>query len=108
MLNIKNLRTVSTKDGSAIETLQKIVDTAEDKRAVTYEDNNSIIFILSPTITKTHTNEKTALEIAQSAKDALVHHNKMFKQKMDFGISLGYGTIIEKKSMKTALSSLVA
>ena len=96
VLNIKNLRTVSTKDGSAIETLQKIVDTAEDKRAVTYEDNNSIIFILSPTITKTHTNEKTALEIAQSAKDALVHHNKMFKQKMDFGISLGYGPIIEK------------
>ena len=95
-LNIRNLGTVSSKDGSAIETLQKIVNMAEDKRAATYEDNNSIIFILSPTITRTNTNEKTALDIAQATKDALVHHNKMFRQRMDFGISLGYGPIIEK------------
>jgi hypothetical protein len=95
-LNIKNLGAVSTKDGSAIETLQKIVDMAEDKRASTYEDNNSIIFILSPAITKTHENEKAALEIAQAAKETLAHHNKMFKQKMDFGISLGYGSILGK------------
>lgn len=95
-LNIKNLKEVQTKEGGATETLQKIVDIAEGKKAVTYEDNNSIIFILSPTVTKTFKNEKTALEISQSAKEILLHHNKMFKQKLDFGISLNYGPIIGK------------
>lgn len=95
-VNIKNLSKVRTKEGGAIETLQKIVDMAEGKKAVTYEEGNLLIFILSPSLTRTFKNEKVALEIAQSAQETLSHHNKMFKQKMDFGISLNYGSIIGK------------
>ena len=95
-LHIKNLGNLQKKDGSA-ETLQKIVDMAEDKKAATYEDSSSIIFILSPSLTRSFKNEKTALEIAQAAKGAIAHHNKMFKQKLDFGISLNHGPIIGKQ-----------
>ncbi len=95
-LSIKNLAGLQSKDGGAAETLQKVVNMAEDKRAATYEDNNFIIFILSPSLTKTSENEKTALEIAQSARETLAHHNKMFKQKMNFGISIGSGSIVAK------------
>jgi len=95
-LNIKNLHGIQTKEGGSMETLQKIVDMAESKKSATYEDSNSIIFILSPSITRTFKNEKVALEIAQEAKEILSHHNKMFKQRIEFGISLNYGSIIGK------------
>ena len=95
-LNIKNLKSIQTKEGGAMETLQKIVDMAESKKAATYEDSNSIIFILSPSLTRTFKNEKAALEIAQEAKEVLLHHNKMFKQKIEFGISLNHGPVIGK------------
>lgn len=100
-INIKNLKGIQTKEGGAIETLQKIVDMAESKKAATYENQNSIIFILSPMITRTFKNEKTALEIAQSAKKALSYHNKMFKQKIEFGISLNHGPVIGKYENQT-------
>jgi len=92
-LNIKNLKGIQTKSG-AEETLQKIVEMAESKKAATYEDSSSIIFILSPSLTRTFKNEKAALEIAQSAKEILLHHNKMFKQRIEFGISLNHGPVI--------------
>ncbi|MBS3086777.1 hypothetical protein J4422_03690 [Candidatus Pacearchaeota archaeon] len=92
-LHIKNLKTIQTKSGLE-ETLQKIVDIAESKKAAIYEDSSSIIFILSPSLTRTFKNEKAALEIAQSAKEILLHHNKMFKQRIEFGISLNHGPVI--------------
>ena len=95
-LNIRNLKILQTKEGAVVETIQKIVSMAEDKKAATYEDSNSVVFILSPTLTKTFKNERTALEIAQIANEILSHHNKIFKQRLDFGISVNYGPIIAK------------
>jgi len=37
------------------------------------------------------------MEIAQKIKEILTEHNKLFKQKIEFGISLNYGTIIAKQ-----------
>jgi hypothetical protein len=96
-LNIKNLREVQTKKGNTEETLQKAVDLAEENKAATYESHNTLFFILAPIKTRTFKNENTALEIAHKIKEMLTNHNKMFKQRINFGISLNYGAIVAKQ-----------
>jgi len=96
-LNIKNLKEIQSKKGDVEGTLQKMVDTVEENKAATYESHNTLFFILAPTKTRTFKNEKIALEIAHKIKEILIHHNKMFKQKINFGISLNYGTIVAKQ-----------
>jgi hypothetical protein len=100
-LNIKNLKEIQSKKGNIEETLQKTVGIAEENKAATYESYNTLFFILAPTKTRTFKNEKIALEIAHKIKDILTHHNKMFKQKINFGISLNYGTIVAKQEQES-------
>ena len=96
-LKVKNLKEIQSQKGNAEETLQKIINTAEGRKAAIYENYNELFFILCPTKTRTFRNEKTALNLAQKIKDILTNHNKLFKQKIEFGISLNYGTIIAKQ-----------
>jgi len=100
-LNIKNLKEIQSKKGNIEETLQKTVGIAEENKAATYESHNTLFFILAPTKTRTFKNEKIALEIAHKIKEILIHHNKMFKQKINFGISLNYGTIVAKQEQES-------
>ena len=76
--------------------MQEIVDSAEEHKVATYENQDSIFFILAPIKTKTFHNEKVAIKIAQKIKEVLTKHNKLAKQKIEFGISLNYGTIVAK------------
>ncbi len=94
---LKTIKGKTSKEGDAQEVLQGIVDLAEEHKAATYENQNNLFFILAPTKTKTFKNEKTALDIAQKAKALIEGHNKLFKQKIDFGLSLNHGTIIAKQ-----------
>lgn len=96
-LKIKNLKDIQSKKGNAEETLQKIVDEAEESKAATYETGEDLFFILNPTKTRTFKNEKTALAIAQKAEKILKEHNKLFHQKIEFGISVNEGNIIAKQ-----------
>lgn len=96
-LNIKNLKEIQAKKGNTEETLQKIVDFAEENKAVTYESHNTLFFILAPAKTRTFKNEEKALEIAHKIKEILTNSNKMFKQRINFGISLNYGAIVAKQ-----------
>ena len=95
-INIKNLKETKKK-GNVQETLQKISDIAVRNKAAIYENNDSLFFILDKITTRTFKNEITALEIAQHAKDILKEHNRLFNQKIEFGISLNEGSIIVKK-----------
>ncbi len=102
-LKIKNLKEIQSKKSNAEEALQKIIDTAEENKAVTYENQDNLFFILAPVRTRTFKNEKIAVEIAQKIQEILKEHNKLSKQKIEFGISLNYGSIIakqEKDSLK--------
>jgi len=100
-LNIKNLKEIQSKKGNIEGTLQKTVGIAEENKAATYESHNTLFFILAPTKTRTFKNEKIALEVAHKIKEILIHHNKMFKQKINFGISLNYGTIVAKQEQES-------
>jgi len=95
-LKMKNLKDIKSGRGSASETIQKIIDLAEENKAVIYENQDYLFFIFAPAKTRTFKNEKTALQIAEKMQNILKEHNKMFSQKMEFGISLNYGTIVAK------------
>jgi hypothetical protein len=87
---------MKSRRGSPAESIGKITNIAEENKGVTYENQDYLLFIFAPTKTRTFKNEKTALEIAESINKILTEHNKTFNQKVDFGISLNYGTIVAK------------
>jgi len=96
-LKIKNLKELESARGNSSETLQKIVQTAEQNKALTYESYDDLFFILAPAKTRTFKNESTAIDIAQKIQEILKHHNKLFKQRIEYGISLNFGTIVGKQ-----------
>lgn len=95
-ITIKNLGEVQEKKGNSEEPLQKIINLAENKKAFVYENQNHLSFILAPSKTKTFKNENSALEIAQDAKEILANYNRIAKYKLNFGISMEYGSIVER------------
>ncbi len=96
-LKIKNLKEIESKKSSTEETLQKIVDMVEENKAVIYENQDNLFFILAPVKTRTFKNEKVAVDLAEKIKEIIIGHNKLAKQKIEFGISLNYGTIVAKQ-----------
>lgn len=96
-LKIKNLKEIESKKGDIEETLQQIVTSAEENKALTYENQENIFFLFVPLKTKTFKNEKTAIQTAQTIKRILDHSNKLFKDKIDYGIALNHGSIVVKQ-----------
>lgn len=104
-LRFKNFNELESKKQEIRETLEKIKNIAKPYKASIYETQENLFFILAPVQTKTFHNEKQAVKIAYEVKKVLEDHNKLFKQKIDFGISVNYGPIIaeqEGKSLKFA------
>lgn len=102
-LKIKNLNQVDEKDKSVEELFQKISSFAEDKKAFVYENQENIMFILTPAKTKTFKNEGHALDIAKRIRELLNYQNQIFKQKIEFGISISHGTILAKHETKNLM-----
>jgi hypothetical protein len=95
-VNVRNLGSVQAQNGNPEEPLQKIINIAENKKAFVYENQGNLFFILTPSKTRALRNEDAALEIAQNAKEILSNYNRIAKYRLDFGISIEYGPIIEK------------
>ncbi len=95
-LKIKNLSEVKTKRGQLKETLQKLSHIADENKIPVYEDREAIFFLFIPAITKTFQNKEKAIKIASQIKKILDEHNKLFKDKIDFGISLNSGMVVAK------------
>ncbi len=95
-ISVRNLAELQAKKSNTEEPLQKIVNLAENKKAFVYENQNNLTFILAPSKTRSLKNETAALEIAQDAKEILSNYNRIAKYKMDFGISIEFGSIVEK------------
>ena len=94
-LKIKNEKDLEKND-IAKEVLQKITNLAEEHKAVTYQNQNNIIFMWVPIKTKTFKNQQIALEVSQNTKEILDKYNRLAKRRIDYGMSLNYGTIIAK------------
>ena len=96
-VNIKNIDSIKMKKDGAKEPLQEIIDVAEKNKASTYENQGNFFFLLAPINTRTFKNERDALNIAQEIEQILDEYNRTAAQKIDFGISINYGTIVAKK-----------
>lgn len=95
-INTKNLAELQEKKSNVEEPLQKIINFSETKKAFIYENQNNLTIMLVPSKTRTFKNESTALDIAKEAKEILYNYNRVAKYKIDFGISLEHGSIVEK------------
>lgn len=104
-LKIKGLGNIS-REGDVRDTLGKIKSAAESHKAVLYENQDCLFFIITPLRTKTFDNEYSALNMAEEMKGILLNHNKLYKHKLDFGISLNYGDIIAKQEEVLKIMSL--
>ncbi len=91
--NFKDLQKNKIKN----ESLKKIVSYAEDRKAHTYENGGNLFFILAPLKTRTFKNDMVAVEIAQGIKEILDRDNKLFKQRIEYGIGLNNGYVIAKQ-----------
>jgi hypothetical protein len=72
---------------------------ADESKAVVYENGSYFFFIYAPIKTGEFNNELTAVETAQKIKKVLEDHNRLMKQKIGFGISVNYGSIIARHGM---------
>lgn len=103
-LKAKNITNISSKEQEVVrETLNKIIQKAEEQKGFVYESQDNLFFIFAPIITKTFKNEKYSFEIAQKIEEILRKHNRLFKQQIEYGISLNYGSIIAKKESSNVL-----
>ncbi len=93
-LKIKNFDDVASGKGNTAETLRKIASLSDDPKLSVYENNDNIFFMFIPSRTKTFHNEKSALELSQKIKKVIDNDNKLFKQKIDYGISIHCGDLI--------------
>ena len=95
-LKIKNLNEVRSRKGSDSDTLNKIIELSENKKATFHQNNDYLFFIFAPIKTRTFKNENTALEFAETIQTVLKEHNRKFNQKIEFGVGLSKGVIIAK------------
>jgi hypothetical protein len=96
LLHLKNFEEIGSGHGNVKESVQKIINIAENCKAIIYENRSNLFMILSPQKTRTFDNEMTAIKIAQEADSILKNHNKVFKQKINYGIGIETGEIILK------------
>jgi len=106
VLKIKNKISKFSK-----QSLERAIEPTYEKRGAVYEQGDYIFIIFSPLMTKTLKNEVLAARAAQKIQTVLEEHNKKFKDKIEFGLSVNSGDIINKvenKKLKfTALGKLI-
>lgn len=82
---------------SSLGTVNNIVREVIDNKGVVYETSDYLIGIFSPVTTKTFGNELIAVKISRQINEILKEHNRKFKDKIDYGISLNSGELIVRK-----------
>jgi len=95
-LNLKNHHDLKSRKTGVAETLEKLKRIAERTNSMIYENGGYLFFIFAPIKTRTFKNDMNAILSAQEIKKLLDDHNKLFKQKFEFGISLSKGTIVAR------------
>jgi hypothetical protein len=103
---------VKNKIGKIEKTsLEKAIEHAYSKKGAIYEQGDFIFIVFSPLMTHTTKNEVEAVKAAEGIISTLHNHNKRFMNKIDFGIGINTGEIInkveEKKLKFTALGNFI-
>ena len=111
-ISLKNYEEINSGRGNVRETFSEIKNLIEERKGLFYPNKGHFFFILAPSFTKTFKNPKPGISLSKEIIKVLEDHNRKFKQKIDFGISLSHGEIIikvEPKSIKfMSLGNLMA
>jgi len=91
-LNVKD-----NNDKKLKQILEKSIEKIKGKKGRVYKKGDSIIGILTPSITKTFKNELNAVKVAQEIGKSLEEYNKDAEKKIDFGLGVHSGNIINKE-----------
>jgi len=106
VIKIKNKISETSK-----KSLEEAIGHVYSKKGAVYEQGDFIFIIFSPLMTKTTKNEVEAAKMAGKISTVLKEHNKKFSEKIDFGIGINSGEIINKvedKKLKfTALGNFI-
>ncbi|MDD5700148.1 MAG: hypothetical protein PHH00_03065 [Candidatus Nanoarchaeia archaeon] len=95
-LNIKNFGAVNSRKGGVNETMNRIRDVVDSSNAAVYENGSYLFFIFAPVKTKAFNNELAAIETCEKIQKILEEHNRLLKQKIEFGLSANYGSMVIK------------
>ena len=76
--------------------LERAVELVYRKKGAVYEQGDFIFIVFSPLMTHTQKNEIEAAKAAERISLVLKEHNKRFKDKIDFGIGINSGQMINK------------
>jgi len=110
-LNLKNYKEFGSGEGGIKETLTKITRIIEEEKGLIYQSADNLFFIFAPEKTRTFKNIEKSLVIIQEIIKTLEHHNKLFKQKIEYGIAIDSGDIVLKSEANTvkftAITSLI-
>lgn len=103
---------IKNKIGSVEKnSLEGAIEHVYQKKGAVYEQGDFIFIIFSPLMTHTQKNEVEAAKAAEKISLALKEHNKKFKDKIDFGIGINSGQMINKvedrKLKFTALGNFI-
>ncbi|MBT4135901.1 hypothetical protein HOD75_00885 [archaeon] len=105
-LKIKNKISKNAKNS-----LEKAIEPIYNKLGAVYEQGDFIFVVFSPLMTRSKKNEVEAAIAADKIIKILKEHNKKFKDKIEFGLAINSGDVINKvedKKLKfTALGNFV-
>jgi hypothetical protein len=83
--------------GISEESINKALDYAYQKKAVSYQSGDNLIVLFSPLITGKQDNEETAIKVAMEIDGILKEHNRKFRNDLiDYGIGVNSGEIVNK------------
>lgn len=110
-LNLKNHAEISSGQGGVSETMNKIVNLIEGSKGLIYKSQENLFFIFAPEKTRTFKHQDLVISLAEEITKILENHNKLFKQKIEYGLAIDSGELIiksDKNSVKfTAITALM-
>lgn len=77
--------------------LQKVVAGAKGKGLVDWR-GDYVFVVFSPLVTRTYKNEALAVKCAMGVVEALVGHNKKFREKFEVGVGVHSGELVASKA----------
>ncbi len=93
------------------ETVERAIDVVYDRKGAVYHSGDFVYVIFTPLLTKTFKNEIVAAKCAEKIVSVIKDYNSRFKEKIDFGIGINSGEIIDKvenrKLKFTAMGNLL-
>lgn len=97
--------------GLSRQTLDRAMIPAYKKSGAVYEQGNYIFIIFSQLMTRNEKNEVDVARVAESIAEELRDHNRKYGEKIDFGIGINSGEVINKvdggKLKFTALGNFI-